>query len=62
MENSILFQSLTNQQKSNYKTNLNNYFPHPDFTILFQLFNNPQNLTINHLNKKNKSLLLQYIF
>jgi hypothetical protein len=61
MANSILFQSLTESQQSNFNSNLEQYFPHPDFTKLSSIFLNPKNTCIESLNADDKELLLEYI-
>jgi len=59
MENSKLFKTLNQNQKLNLKNNINNYFPHPDFTIIFQIFKNYN--TIKSIPKKYSELFSEYI-
>ena len=60
MTNSILFQSLTASQQTAFNQNLETYFPNTDFTILFELFENNTNTSIESLNETQKELLLDY--
>ena len=60
MTNSILFQSLTTTQQTAFNQNLETYFPNTDFTILFELFENNTNTSIESLNETQKELLLDY--